>query len=39
VLLVLLFHFRAFVPATLILIAAPLSLCGALALLILTGTI
>ena len=38
VLLVLLFHFRAFVPATLILIAAPLSLCGALALLILTGT-
>jgi multidrug efflux pump subunit AcrB len=35
---VLLFHFRAFVPALLILIAAPLSLCGALALLILTGT-
>jgi CzcA family heavy metal efflux pump len=38
VLLVLLFHFRAFVPASLILIAAPLSLCGALGLLILTGT-
>jgi multidrug efflux pump subunit AcrB len=38
VLLVLLFHFRAFVPATLILIAAPMSLCGALALLIITGT-
>jgi multidrug efflux pump subunit AcrB len=38
VLLVLLFHFRAFVPATLILIAAPMSLCGALALLMMTGT-
>ena len=38
VLLVLLLHFRAFVPATLILIAAPLSLCGALALLLITGT-
>jgi len=35
---VLVVQFRAFVPATLILIAAPLSLCGALALLILTGT-
>jgi CzcA family heavy metal efflux pump len=35
---VLVIQFRAFTPATLILIAAPLSLCGALALLILTGT-
>src|SRR5207244_12798210 len=32
------FPFRAFVPAMLILIAAPLSLCGGLGLLILTGT-
>jgi CzcA family heavy metal efflux pump len=38
VLTVLVIQFRAFVPATLILVAAPLSLCGALALLILTGT-
>jgi multidrug efflux pump subunit AcrB len=38
VLTVLLIQFRAFVPATLILIAAPLSLCGALALLLVTGT-
>ncbi len=38
VLAVLVIHFRAFVPAALILIAAPLSLCGALALLIVTGT-
>jgi multidrug efflux pump subunit AcrB len=35
---VLVIQFRAFIPATLILIAAPLSLCGALALLLLTGT-
>jgi CzcA family heavy metal efflux pump len=38
VLTVLLIHFRAFVPATLILIAAPLSLCGALILLLVTRT-
>ena len=38
VMTVLLIQFRAFVPATLILIAAPLSLCGALALLYVTGT-
>ena len=38
VMTVLVIHFRAFVPATLILIAAPLSLCGALLLLLLTGT-
>jgi CzcA family heavy metal efflux pump len=38
VLTVLLVQFRAFVPATLILIAAPLSLCGALLLLLVTGT-
>jgi multidrug efflux pump subunit AcrB len=38
VLTVLLVHFRAFIPATLILIAAPLSLCGALLLLVFTGT-
>ena len=38
VLTVLLIQFRAFVPATLILIAAPLSLCGALLLLLITGT-
>jgi CzcA family heavy metal efflux pump len=38
VLTVLLVQFRAFVPATLILIAAPLSLCGALVLLLITGT-
>jgi multidrug efflux pump subunit AcrB len=38
VLTVLVVHFRAFVPATLILVAAPLSLCGALLLLVLTGT-
>ena len=35
---VLVIQFRAFIPATLILIAAPLSLCGALALLLITGT-
>jgi multidrug efflux pump subunit AcrB len=35
---VLVIQFRAFIPATLILIAAPLSLCGALVLLLLTGT-
>jgi CzcA family heavy metal efflux pump len=35
---VLVIQFRAFIPATLILIAAPLSLCGALALLVITGT-
>jgi CzcA family heavy metal efflux pump len=35
---VLVIQFRVFIPATLILIAAPLSLCGALLLLILTGT-
>jgi multidrug efflux pump subunit AcrB len=38
VMTVLLVQFRAFVPATLILIAAPLSLCGALLLLLVTGT-
>ena len=38
VMTVLVIHFRAFVPATLILIAAPLSLCGALLLLLITGT-
>jgi multidrug efflux pump subunit AcrB len=38
VLTVLLIQFRAFVPATLILIAAPLSLCGALLLLLVTKT-
>jgi CzcA family heavy metal efflux pump len=38
VMTVLVVHFRAFVPASLILVAAPLSLCGALALLLLTGT-
>ena len=38
VLTVLVLQFRAFVPATLILIAAPLSLCGALLLLLVTGT-
>ena len=38
VMTVLVIHFRAFVPATLILIAAPLSLCGALLLLVITGT-
>jgi CzcA family heavy metal efflux pump len=38
VMTVLVVHFRAFVPATLILIAAPLSLCGALLLLLITGT-
>jgi multidrug efflux pump subunit AcrB len=35
---ILLVHFRAWVPATLILLAAPLSLGGALLLLVLTGT-
>jgi len=35
---VLVIHFRAFLPATLILLAAPLSLCGALLLLLITGT-
>ncbi len=35
---VLVIQFRAFVPAILILIAAPLSLCGALLLLLITGT-
>jgi multidrug efflux pump subunit AcrB len=35
---VLLIQFRAFVPATLILIAAPLSLCGSMLLLLVTGT-
>lgn len=35
---ILVIQFRAFVPATLILIAAPLSLCGALLLLLVTGT-
>jgi multidrug efflux pump subunit AcrB len=38
VLAVLVIQFRAFIPATLILIAGPLSLCGALLLLIVTGT-
>ena len=38
VMTVLLVQFRAFVPATLILIAAPLSLSGALLLLLVTGT-
>jgi multidrug efflux pump subunit AcrB len=38
VMTVLVVHFRAFVPAVLILIAAPLSLCGALLLLLITGT-
>ncbi len=38
VMTVLVVHFRAFVPATLILIAAPLSICGALLLLFVTGT-
>ena len=35
---ILVIHFRAFLPATLILLAAPLSLCGALLLLLITGT-
>jgi len=35
---ILVLQFRAFVPATLILLAAPLSLCGALLLLKITGT-
>jgi multidrug efflux pump subunit AcrB len=38
VLAVLVIQFRAFIPATLILIAGPLSLCGALLLLLVTGT-
>jgi CzcA family heavy metal efflux pump len=38
VLAVLVVQFRAFVPASLILIAGPLSLCGALLLLLVTGT-
>ena len=35
---ILVVQFRGFVPALLILVAAPLSLCGALLLLLLTGT-
>ena len=35
---VLVIQFRAFIPATLILLAAPISLCGALLLLLITGT-
>ena len=38
VFVILVFHFRSFIQATLILAAAPLSLGGALALLVVTGT-